>query len=182
MDDDIQKDGAPATRQKNCNICVQAKRRCDRRVPTCTRCANKLIACSYSKPVVSARPGTNLYKPSASPPVMSDQQPMPIGSQFNLATVDYTQDFVMDTCFDAQLSMDPVVNLMDSSVTGKDEGWLFQPEHGPMDERPSSPIDDTIIRAMAKMANACVRSLHFDPLRRLPRRVSCMSNALNVGC
>lgn len=36
------------SRQKNCNYCVLIKRRCDRRTPICSRCAEKNIACSYS--------------------------------------------------------------------------------------------------------------------------------------
>ncbi|KAH9885674.1 hypothetical protein F4778DRAFT_498501 [Xylariomycetidae sp. FL2044] len=40
---------AKVPRQKNCNSCVQAKRRCDRRMPCCTRCAQKSIPCIYSK-------------------------------------------------------------------------------------------------------------------------------------
>src|ERR1700756_664158 len=41
--------GIPASRQKNCNSCVQAKRRCDRRTPICSRCAEKKIPCVYTK-------------------------------------------------------------------------------------------------------------------------------------
>lgn len=42
---------APArSKQKNCNGCVVAKRRCDRRAPTCSRCAEKMIPCTWGKP------------------------------------------------------------------------------------------------------------------------------------
>lgn len=42
------------SRQKNCNGCVTAKRRCDRRTPVCSRCVEKMIPCSYGKPAASA--------------------------------------------------------------------------------------------------------------------------------
>lgn len=40
----------PRSKQKNCNGCVQAKRRCDRRTPTCSRCIEKMIPCTWGKP------------------------------------------------------------------------------------------------------------------------------------
>ncbi|KAK0704585.1 hypothetical protein B0H67DRAFT_557360 [Lasiosphaeris hirsuta] len=43
------------SRQKNCNSCVQNKRRCDRRKPECSRCVEKQMLCIYvySKPKVA---------------------------------------------------------------------------------------------------------------------------------
>jgi hypothetical protein len=38
---------AAASRQKSCNACVRSKRRCDKRTPKCTRCAEKNYACVY---------------------------------------------------------------------------------------------------------------------------------------
>ena len=35
------------SRRKNCNACVWSKRRCDKRTPRCTRCAEKNFSCVY---------------------------------------------------------------------------------------------------------------------------------------
>jgi hypothetical protein len=35
------------SRRKNCNACVWSKRRCDKRTPRCTRCAEKGFPCVY---------------------------------------------------------------------------------------------------------------------------------------
>ncbi|KAJ6445735.1 C6 zinc finger domain-containingprotein [Purpureocillium lavendulum] len=40
---------AAASRQKSCNACVRGKRRCDKRTPRCTRCANKGLECVYQR-------------------------------------------------------------------------------------------------------------------------------------
>lgn len=57
MEDTLQVSNAPS-RQKSCNACVKAKRRCDKRAPTCSRCAEKQFQCVYLKmPVVDSSPG-----------------------------------------------------------------------------------------------------------------------------
>ena len=38
-----------ASRQKSCNACVRGKRRCDKTMPRCTRCAAKGLDCVYAK-------------------------------------------------------------------------------------------------------------------------------------
>ncbi|GKT40179.1 transcription factor gsfR2 [Colletotrichum spaethianum] len=40
-------DAADKSRQKSCNACVRSKRRCDKRTPRCTRCAEKNFSCVY---------------------------------------------------------------------------------------------------------------------------------------
>ncbi|KAL0936462.1 C6 zinc finger domain protein [Colletotrichum truncatum] len=40
-------DSADKSRQKSCNACVRSKRRCDKRTPRCTRCAEKNFSCVY---------------------------------------------------------------------------------------------------------------------------------------
>ncbi|GIJ83134.1 hypothetical protein Asppvi_001653 [Aspergillus pseudoviridinutans] len=37
------------SRQKSCNACVRSKRRCDKRTPQCTRCAERGLPCLYHK-------------------------------------------------------------------------------------------------------------------------------------
>ncbi|KAK1570275.1 uncharacterized protein LY79DRAFT_527117 [Colletotrichum navitas] len=51
-------DAADKSRQKSCNACVRSKRRCDKRTPRCTRCAEKNFSCVYQNmpPASSAAP------------------------------------------------------------------------------------------------------------------------------
>ncbi|KAK1987108.1 hypothetical protein LZ30DRAFT_215860 [Colletotrichum cereale] len=51
-------DAADKSRQKSCNACVRSKRRCDKRTPRCTRCAEKNFSCVYQNlpPASSASP------------------------------------------------------------------------------------------------------------------------------
>ncbi|KAK9234604.1 hypothetical protein V1525DRAFT_435460 [Lipomyces kononenkoae] len=39
--------GNPPPRRKSCLQCIKSKRRCDLGIPTCTRCRQRLIECSY---------------------------------------------------------------------------------------------------------------------------------------
>ncbi|UPL02802.1 hypothetical protein LCI18_013736 [Fusarium solani-melongenae] len=34
-------------RQKSCHVCARSKRRCDKRIPSCTRCVEKGLSCVY---------------------------------------------------------------------------------------------------------------------------------------
>ncbi|KAI8724989.1 Zn(2)-C6 fungal-type domain-containing protein [Fusarium sp. LHS14.1] len=42
-------DRAAASRQKSCNACVRGKRKCDKKIPRCTRCAAKGLDCVYQR-------------------------------------------------------------------------------------------------------------------------------------
>lgn len=39
----------PASRQKSCNACVRSKRKCDKRAPVCSRCAERDEPCVYKR-------------------------------------------------------------------------------------------------------------------------------------
>ncbi|KAK3335611.1 hypothetical protein B0T19DRAFT_13617 [Cercophora scortea] len=43
------------SRQKSCNACVRSKRRCDKRAPICSRCAERKERCVYAKTRGSSR-------------------------------------------------------------------------------------------------------------------------------
>src|SRR5436190_18331607 len=64
MEDSTVTDGLPKSRRNNCNSCVQVKRRCDRRTPICSRCAEKKIACIYGKTKVAGQPDREEFEPS----------------------------------------------------------------------------------------------------------------------
>lgn len=56
----------PPPRRKSCHACVKAKRRCDQRQPSCTRCSQRKTACHY--PSRPARFEAALISPSPATP------------------------------------------------------------------------------------------------------------------
>lgn len=42
--------GQPASRQKSCDACVKSKRKCDKHMPVCRRCARRGYLCNYPNP------------------------------------------------------------------------------------------------------------------------------------
>lgn len=153
----------PTTRQKNCNSCVQAKRRCDRRTPICSRCVDKRIACTYSNQDLTSQFDRNLPEPSAVSPGVTDFGLMPMDPQFGVATTEHLQNYSVDTCFDGDTSMDPFIDILDDSIMPNPDQWLVQLEQGEINERTSSPVDQEVVRAYAKMAGVCVRPIHLHP-------------------
>ena len=184
MEDSTATDGLPKSRQKNCDNCVQAKRRCDRRTPICSRCVEKKIACTgmYGKTKVASQPDGGEFEPSSpsmgrlafGSPLRSPFAPgrspdvnylgfMPMDSQFGVATTatESIQNYGMDATVDGDIPMDPFINFMGNSITPTQDQWLLQIEQGPVTERPSSPADEEIIRAYEKMADFCVSPIQL---------------------
>ncbi|RYP50608.1 hypothetical protein DL768_003890 [Monosporascus sp. mg162] len=176
MEDSTATDGLPKSRQKSCNSCVQARRRCDRRTPICSRCAEKKIACIYGKAKVASRPDREEFEPpfpsmerlaSGSPacapfalgrsPDMNYLGTIPMDSQLSVAATatESMQNHVMDATIDSDILMDPFIDLMGNNITPPEDQWLVQIEHEPTTERPSSPVDKDILRSYEKMAHFC---------------------------
>lgn len=84
-------------------------------------------------------------------------------SQHSVASTatDSIQNYVMDATFDGDIPMDPFINFMGNSITPTQDQWLAQTEQGPVTERPSSPVDEEIMRAYKKMAGFCVSPIQF---------------------
>ena len=178
MEDSTATDGLPKSKQKNCNSCVQAKRRCDRRTPICSRCAEKKIACIYGKTTVDREPfdpsspsmGWLAFGSPACSPFAPGQSPdvnyfgiMPMDPQYGVATnaTESLQNYLMDATIDGNIPMDPFVNPMDDSITPTQDQWLVQNEQRPVTERPGSPADEEITRAYKKMTDFCVRPIQL---------------------
>lgn len=51
-------------RRKSCAACIKAKRRCDQRMPACSRCTTRRISCTYSSPSVSQARGISTISPT----------------------------------------------------------------------------------------------------------------------
>ncbi|RYP82956.1 hypothetical protein DL770_005469 [Monosporascus sp. CRB-9-2] len=191
MEDSTATEGLPKSRQKNCNRCVQARRRCDRRTPICSRCAEKKIACIYGKAKVASQPDREEFEPPfpsterlafgspACAPFAPVRSPdvnylgiMPTDSQLGAATTstESMQNHVMDASIDGGIPTDLFIDLMGNSITPTQDQWLVEIEQEPMTERPSSPVDEESVRSYEKMAGFCghMAPWHlYDPKSRL---------------
>ena len=88
---------------------------------------------------------------------------MPMDFQLGVAATatQSTQNYVLDATINGDTPMNPFVNLMDNSSTPTHNQWLVQIEQGPVIERPSSPVDEEIIRAYKNMAPFCVSPINL---------------------
>lgn len=149
-------------RQKNCNSCVQAKRRCDRQSPICSRCAKKNLLCRYggveatSLSSVSSRRLSfgsipcSLFVPDSSLN-LEHLDITALDSQLDCTVpgLDSIQDFVMDDLTDGNYPTVPVHNSMGSDVATMQGRWLVQGDC-------SSSTDEQITKAYKKMSPLCV--------------------------
>jgi hypothetical protein len=80
----------PPPRRKSCHSCVKAKRRCDQKQPTCTRCSQRKIVCHYPSRAVRSEAQAAAY--SQSPTTLSGPasgpEPVPGGSSAEKPVVD----------------------------------------------------------------------------------------------
>ncbi|KAK0715354.1 hypothetical protein B0H67DRAFT_665448 [Lasiosphaeris hirsuta] len=170
---------APAPRQKNCNNCVQTKRRCDRQ-PVCARCVEKNTPCVYTKVKVAGQPDKRRSRDG--PLAAADgTESLPLEStpfseslfaadlSFNLAffeTATRPSDSYLDESAESDTPLAQMQPITDAPV-GEDtpmhftdfdrpDHWLV-PAEGNLQpaERPSTPVDDEIVRAYDKMTNTC---------------------------
>ncbi|KAK3390050.1 hypothetical protein B0H63DRAFT_464706 [Podospora didyma] len=178
----------PPSRQKNCSCCVQAKRRCDRKTPICSRCADKQLPCIYAPKYtkvasqhVSATTSSEDAPPFDSPAYSSLFSPGQLSFDFDgflgilppdthsarpHATVD-------ELTITADVSMDDAaafMHMVDNNATSTspfhdmdvDRQWLVSratsTDNPP--PRPSTPADDEIARSYKKMEPFCH---HFEP-------------------
>lgn len=166
------------SKQKNCDGCVQAKRRCDRRTPICSGCAKKKIACVYENAKVLGRTDTEAldgFPPSIGRHVLgnSASSPFALGRSSDevysgtvhadfqvgpaVAATASLQSYVMGSTADGDVLMDSFIDFMGDISTPAPDIWLVPIEQAPVhEERPSSPADEAVVKAYDKMAPFCV--------------------------
>lgn len=175
----------PASRQKNCTACVQAKRRCDRRTPVCKRCADKNIDCVYAR--TTATSSSHLQGDANAPPdcmdidaniSMDDLQfggssssPfsfhrgisgngeyldfVPVDSQ-PLPTASLSIDpSVLVAAQTADPPRDPFMDILDSDIDPSLHQSLVSSDQYSTNNRPSSPADEGVLTAYDKMTPFC---------------------------
>ncbi|GAW14269.1 hypothetical protein ANO14919_036690 [Xylariales sp. No.14919] len=163
-----------ASRQKNCNGCVQAKRRCDRRTPICSRCAEKSMACVYKKSKTANRRGKNTRELTPCTEALAFESPgcsLPIvpGLSFDLNYPEniptgfqpaVAAEHVPQSNHNATPSSDIFMeNLLrciaDENFPSSDQ-WLVTAEEDHSSERPATPADEEVVMAYQKM-DACAK-------------------------
>uniref|UniRef100_A0A8H7K3W7 Zn(2)-C6 fungal-type domain-containing protein n=1 Tax=Bionectria ochroleuca TaxID=29856 RepID=A0A8H7K3W7_BIOOC len=167
------------SKQKNCNGCVQAKRRCDRRTPTCSRCIEKRIPCTWGKrklttvhpsirrrlecaPTEEALSFGGDYTPSSFVSSLdyldSLHTPSHIsaGAEISATPGDHMQSYVLDAELDPDLPMDSFLDLMNDTTPVSGQS-LIQSEKRPLANRPGTPAGEGVIQSYMKMTGLCTQ-------------------------
>lgn len=178
------------SKQKNCNGCVQAKRRCDRRTPTCSRCIEKRIPCTWGKrklttghpsirrrlecaPTEEALSFGGDYTPSSFVSSLdyldSLHTPSHIsaGAEISATPGDHMQSYVLDAELDPDLPMDSFLDLMNDTTPVSGQS-LIQSEKRPLANRPGTPAGEEVIQSYMKMTGLCVGPLFYKVLVAVP--------------
>ncbi|KAI1148881.1 hypothetical protein F4825DRAFT_76212 [Nemania diffusa] len=177
--------GVSASRQKNCNNCVQAKRRCDRRTPICARCAEKNMACVYGKTKAVNRLGKHArqptdfteslsfdnldYSPLDMPGLSFDLNPfetIPTGFHPSFAT-EATPQSTQDTPSGSDISVDAFMHFAGHNSSSSSDHWLVRPEEGYPSERPTTTAEEELVGGWGEMASCASDNLQawhaYDP-------------------
>ncbi|KAI1124552.1 hypothetical protein F5Y10DRAFT_249104 [Nemania abortiva] len=170
--------GTSASRQKNCNGCVQAKRRCDRRVPVCSRCAEKSTTCVYTKSRMANRPGKHARQPTPCTETLSLDSPIYSsldipGLSFDLnyletiptsfdpdVAIEFTSQSIQDTPSINGNSMNAFMQFMSDNSASSSDQWLIRTEENHPPERSSTPADEEVVRGWDKMATCKFEAWH----------------------
>ncbi|KAJ0124284.1 hypothetical protein J7T55_005622 [Diaporthe amygdali] len=181
----------PASRQKNCNGCVQTKRRCDRRTPVCSRCAERKIPCAYGKTRVASHaehmevestPRTEVPQfGSPGAPHFDSIESLELGYFGSLPVASLPDT----TCLASQpvvgpfdsgdIPMDTFMELIDNDTSTARDQWLAPLDENLVTERPGTPADEEVARTYEKMAPFCdgVQPWHlYDPKMPLHQTVN----------
>lgn len=154
------------SKQKNCNNCVQAKRRCDRRMPVCSLCAKKNIRCTYAKTKVASQPdrhdfGVSFGSPSGS--LFGSDLSLHVGSMGNLPTgsmpnpaVECISESILDAPGGGDIPMGDLIGWVGNRSSSHPDQWLVPMDESVFIERSSTPVDEEIVRGYEKMASFCV--------------------------
>jgi len=163
------------SKQKNCQGCVQTKRRCDRRAPVCSRCAERGTACVYGKAapyryqVQESSIGSSYTTPFAGQPVSATpawsplaaaQMPLDAPPHSAPASTPDLLDFeLMDTGLAGDISTEPFFPDPGDSIAPFPDQWRDAAGESQTHlDRPSTPADEEVLRGYSHMSDACVCS------------------------
>ncbi|KAI1826987.1 hypothetical protein F4861DRAFT_463769 [Xylaria intraflava] len=154
-----------ASRQKNCNGCVQTKRRCDRRTPVCSRCVERGTLCVYNKSKEASRQDKNAVGPSPSPWTPSYPPFNTTGSLFDVGFlegtptdlqpeigVDSIHQSGLDAVVSGDISMPTSMDFLPNVNSPCPDQWfIHNSEMAQLTERPS-PNGGEVAGGFEKMA------------------------------
>ncbi|KAF5587114.1 RNA polymerase II mediator complex component [Fusarium subglutinans] len=91
------------TKQKSCFACVETKRRCDKRYPSCSRCLDRESVCTY--PSLPRRQPLDLIEAEAAPDVGFGDMWTSAADTSNLALVgEMSEQWLLDPIFSTNLN------------------------------------------------------------------------------
>jgi hypothetical protein len=170
---------ASASRQKNCNSCVQTKRRCDRRTPVCSRCVEKKLRCVYGKTKEDSRRALHQYDTRPSPTFipfeLENSAAAAAAAATTVACSVFPPDMSLDMGFfesmasDAQTGlaeptlvtpgMDSFMNAITAGDSTPQDQWLIETDQEIYDDRPSTPAGQDVESSYSHMATFCVSAI-----------------------
>lgn len=169
--------GVLGSRQKNCNSCVQTKRRCDRRTPVCSRCAEKKVPCAYGKAKVSnhtENQATRLSSDTDTPQFVSpgvslfdSVPPFEVGYLDNLSVDPMLNEpgsasqTVPGAFVSEEISVDSFMEFASNENLSLPNQWLVPVDENLAIERPGTPVDEEVTTSYQKMVPFCVSALRM---------------------
>lgn len=164
--------GVLGSRQKNCNSCVQTKRRCDRRMPVCSRCEERKISCVYGKARAAHHTGHQEFRPSPNTETFNLGSPLEFlfdsvppfearcPDSLPVGTLPDARGFAPQPDPSAFVSqenqMDSFMDIVGSEDSSLPDRWLVPVDENLAVERPGTPADEEITNSYQKMATFCV--------------------------
>jgi hypothetical protein len=165
---------ASSSRQKNCNSCVQTKRRCDRSIPVCSRCAERNTPCIYSKTKAASQPNNPEIEPTSfaeatpfdssayslySPGLSLDVEylgDMPATDSRSALVAESPHQQITDASSSGDVIMGNFIDFIGNSSSPSPNQWLVPTDEGLTLDRPNTPADVEIMKAYQMMSLFCV--------------------------
>ncbi|KAK9423954.1 putative Zn(2)-C6 fungal-type domain-containing protein [Seiridium unicorne] len=159
------------SRKKNCDNCIQGKRRCDRQTPSCSRCAKKEHLCIYSKTVSASDPTKDLEHMTYNQDLETDETGYSLfnpGSSHNvdhtggLSTnphrndaIEYTPQRAGPTTSSGYTVLDDLLGLVNNNREPIFDQWLVAGNENLLGERLGLPVVEEITGTHEKMSSFC---------------------------
>lgn len=170
------------SKQKSCFACVETKRRCDKRHPSCSRCVDRDSACIY--PPLPRRQPFDFSEVEAIPGIgFGDIWTPPTDTNSLSLGVDISEPWLLDSVFSASLSgpsvpswTSPLPGPAESAIvmpsgqltyTFGDFGWFLRPQswsigyhHSAPDAMPPASVFSNFIRGLQNWVSRFVKTGH----------------------
>ncbi|KAL5611142.1 hypothetical protein FOBRF1_007259 [Fusarium oxysporum] len=164
------------SKQKSCFACVEAKRRCDKRYPSCSRCLDRDSVCTY--PPLPRRQSFGFSEAEATPDMcFGDIWTSSAGANSLALVGDISEPLLLDSVFSASLNCPSVLSWTSSSamveLSGQltqifgDLGWFLRPQswtigyhYSAPDAMPPASVFSNFIRDLQNWLSCFVKTGH----------------------